>query len=119
TLQVLVDFVSGRGPAEPPDPVPQAELPPTGRRRSLDQAFADALRESGAAQRREVRFALNPGSAGALTRALTRIGVPDVRPCDWRARPELAFGVELPGALHDGIGWPRTWFVDRDPGGAP
>jgi hypothetical protein len=45
------------------------------------------------------------------------MGVPDVHRGEWQARPELALGVELPKALHDGCGWHRTWFVDRYPGG--
>src|SRR5207247_5449933 len=80
-------------------------------------AFAQALREAQPAQRRDVRLATWPGSAAALAGALARIGLPDVRRVEWQAGPELGFGVELPGALHDGAGWHRTWFVDRYPGG--
>jgi hypothetical protein len=116
-VQVLVDFTPGRVPAGVPGVEADVRLPLPERRRALDLAFADEIRESQAAQRREVRFAVDQRSAGAFARALGQIGLPDVRRVPWRARPELAFGVELPGAVIDGLGWHRTWFVDRYPGG--
>jgi hypothetical protein len=116
-LQVLVDLTPGRISTAVPDPAPDLGPPQPARRRALDLAFAQALRESQPAQRRDVRLAVPPSSAEALARALAQMGVPDVRRADWRAPSELALGVELPKALHDGCGWHRTWFVDRYPGG--
>jgi hypothetical protein len=111
-LQVVVRFSpgSGRHPA-PPDP---AALRIPGDRRAADLAFAAALRGSDAAQLREV--ICTSGDLAGLSRGLESMAVPGVEQVDWTPPSGLGVGVELPGALHDGLGWHRSWFVDRFPG---
>src|SRR5262252_10760313 len=55
-LQVLVDFVPGAGDPEPPHAHPAGELPAPPLRRGLELAFAQSLRESRSAQRRDVHL---------------------------------------------------------------
>jgi hypothetical protein len=82
--------------------------------RAQDLAFAASLRNSGGAQRRDVICVSR--EAEAVARALRSMAVPGVRTYEWRPPPGLAVGVELPGAMRDGQGWHRTWFVERFPG---
>ncbi|MDQ6742260.1 MAG: DUF87 domain-containing protein [Candidatus Dormibacteraeota bacterium] len=111
-LQVIVRFSRGNGQPGPPPDGRVAYGTPGGR--AADLAFAHALRNSSGAQRRDVFYVSQ--AAESLARALTAMAVPEVRTFDWSPPADLAFGVELPGALHDGQGWHRSWFVDRFPG---
>ncbi len=140
-LQVLVDFVPGSAlpssvPESPgampagPEPagaclgavdpagaeLPAALLPAPAGRRARDVAFAQALRDSPAAQRRDVCLVTSPAAATGLERGLRALGVPDVRRLDWRPPPGNLFGRERASVLHDGQGWHRTWWLDRFPG---
>ncbi|HXM54037.1 MAG TPA: DUF87 domain-containing protein, partial [Candidatus Dormibacteraeota bacterium] len=115
-LQVLVDFVPGAGDPPSVAGAASAELPPPGERRSRDLAFAQALRDSRTAQRRDVRLVTTPAAADRLERDLRALGVPDVRREDWRWPAGALFGTEEPGALHDGLGWHHTWWLERFPG---
>lgn len=113
-LQVLVEFTPGHGHLA--EISPPAAMPESAARRAADLAFADALRHTVPGQRRDV-FLITAGvAAEGLARALTALGVPEVRIDPATPDPGLAFGSELPSALHDGVGWHRTWFVERFPG---
>jgi Helicase HerA, central domain len=115
-LQVLVDFVPGSSEDVSRD-AEAAELPARDQWRARDVAFAQALRDSRSAQRRDVLLATTPGAAGALERGLRSLGVPDVRPREWRPQPGSLFGSERSTAVHDHEGWHRTWWLERFPGG--
>ena len=115
-LQVVVEFVPGSSDDASVDGS-AVELPAPARRRARDLAFARALRDSRAAQRRDVRLVTRANAGGALERGLRSLGVPDVRTIEWRPPPGALFGTERPTALHDGQGWHRTWWLDRFPGG--
>ena len=111
-LQVIVRFSPGNGHRDPP---PEARVPygsPAGR--AADLAFARSLSNGRTAQRRDVFFVSQ--AAESVARTLTAMAVPQVRTFEWSPPADLALGIELPGALHDGQGWHRTWFVDRFPG---
>jgi len=111
-LQVVVQFSTGRDCG---DQAPDARVPSSSAgRRAADLAFADSLRNGRAAQRRDV-YCVSKGAV-SLGRELAAMGLPEVRAAEWHPPAGLAFGVELPRALHDGQGWHRTWFVDRFPG---
>jgi hypothetical protein len=114
-LQVLVELVPGSTEAAPGVPA-AVELPPPAERRALDLAFANALRASPAAQRRDVSVATPPAAAGGLERSLRELGVPHVRRVDWRPPAGALFGVETATAVQDGLGWHRTWWLERFPG---
>src|SRR5215470_16114378 len=115
-LQVLVDFVPGAGDPEPPHAQPAGELPPPPLRRGLDLAFAQALRDSRSAQRRDVHLATTPSAVDGLERALRDLGVPDVRRVDWQPPAGVLFGRETPTAVEDCQGCHRTWWLERFPG---
>ena len=114
-LQVLVDFVPGTAAEAPPRA--ESDVPPNDAMRGLDLAFAQAIRDGRAAQRREVRLVTSPLAAARLADALRDLGVPDVREVDWRWPAGLLLGVETPGAVEDCLGWHRSWWLDRFPGG--
>lgn len=116
-LQVLVDFVPGPATDQPDHPGLAPDLPPPYERRARDLAFARALRDSPEGQRRDVTLVTAPSAAAALERELRVLGVPDVRLVEWRPPAGLLSGTERPGAVHDGQGWHRTWWLDRFPGG--
>jgi len=115
-LQVLVDFVPGAGDPEPPHAQPAGELPAPPLRRGLDLAFAQSLRESRSAQRRDVHLATTPSAVDGLERALRDLGVPDVRRVDWQPPAGVLFGRETPTAVEDCQGCHRTWWLERFPG---
>jgi hypothetical protein len=110
-LQVVIDF--GGGPPAPAG----SDLPrPASARRALDLAFASGLRTSEEAQRREVSFVVPTPEVERLERALTDLGVSDVR----RATPPPAAvsgAGERARSVRDRWGWHRTWHLDRYPGG--
>jgi hypothetical protein len=115
-VQVLID--SRTSGADSGGRLEVSDRPEPGRRRWHDLAFADSLRDTEGAQSREVRFVTAPSGADRLTRALTDMGVPDIRLAplkfgDHATRPHL----ERPWAVRDGEGWHRTWCVERFPGG--
>src|SRR5947209_7122742 len=117
-LQVIIDLVPGTRTDLPDSPAAaEAAPPPPAGRRTLDLAFAQAVRGSASAQRRVVRFATPLAALGGLERALRGMGAPEVRPLDWQPVPGTLFGVETPGALRDVHGWHRSWWLDRFPGG--
>jgi conjugal transfer ATP-binding protein TraC len=115
-LQVLVDFVPGAGDPEPPDVQAAGELPAPPLRRGLDLAFAQSLRESRSAQRRDVHLATTPSAVDGLERTLRDLGVPDVRRVDWQPPAGVLFGTETPTAVEDCQGCHRTWWLERFPG---
>ena len=82
--------------------------------RSADLAFAAGLRQSTAAQRREVELVTPASESEAVQAALREVGVEVTGvTCD---PPPGPFGDELAGAFRDPLGWHRTWFMDRFPG---
>ncbi len=113
-LQVLMDFVPGTG-AQPSSQA-QPGMPTGVARRGRDLAFADALRDSASAQRRNVYLSVPPSAAERVERALRDLGVPGVRRVEWRPPEGLLFGVERPSAVNDSMGWHRTWWMERFPG---
>src|SRR5262252_1768107 len=115
-LQVLVDFLPGAGDREPRQTPPGEELPAPPLRRGLDLAFAQSLRESRSAQRRDVHLATTPSAVDGLERALRDLGVPDVRRVDWQPPAGVLFGRETPTAVEDCQGCHRTWWLERFPG---
>src|SRR5262249_1285576 len=115
-LQVLIGFVPGAGDGQPGSPSVTEPLPGPPLRRGLDLAFAQTLRDSRSAQRRDVQLATHPSAIEALERALRELGVPDVRQVDWQPQAGLLFGREMPGSVQDCQGWHRTWWVERFPG---
>ena len=118
-LQVVVDFVPGLCDRQSMAWQPETEpgvLPAAGLRRDLDLAFAQTLRTSRSAQRRDVQLATTPSAVDALERGLRDVGVPDVRRIDWQPPAGLLFGRETPRAVEDCQGWHRTWWLERFPG---
>src|SRR5499427_3434894 len=115
-LQVLVDFLPGAGDREPRQTPAGEELPAPPLRRGLDLAFAQSLRESRSAQRRDVHLATTPSAVDGLERALRDLGVPDVRRVDWQPPAGVLFGRETPTAVEDCQGCHRTWWLERFPG---
>src|SRR6266700_5841984 len=114
-LQVLIDFVPGSG--DDPAEATGERIPGPARRRGRDVAFAEAIRQSAAAQRRDVRFATPLAAVEAVERGLRDLGAPDVRRLEWQPVPGTLFGTESPAAVADGHGWHRTWWLERFPGG--
>ena len=72
-------------------------------------------RDGGAAQRREVLFAIETSSIASVRNALNGLGltVGDQPP------PSVShtFGDELARCFRDPFGWHRSWYVDHFPGG--
>ena len=115
-LQVVIDFVPGAGDGQPRSPSVTEPRPGPSLRRRLDLAFAQTLRDSRSAQRRDVHLATHPSAIEALERALRELGVPDVRQVDWQPPGGLLFGREMSGSVQDCQGWHRTWWIERFPG---
>jgi uncharacterized protein DUF87 len=117
-LQVVVRFSPGDGRAiqgQDGQGAPGvAGMCDSAARRAADLAFAESLRNSRGARRRDV-FCVSRAADG-LAKDLTAVGVPGVRAFEWGPPAGLALGRELPNAVHDGLGWHRTWFVERFPG---
>jgi hypothetical protein len=116
-LQAVVDFVPGATEPVSGGRAATAELPPPGRRRAADLAFAQAVRDSRSARRRDVRLVTTPSAADALQRSLREMGVPDAARLERSPSGGVLFGVETATALHDRLGWHRTWCLERFPGG--
>ncbi len=114
-IQVVIASTPGDGVED--DQRPSGEAPPPEGRRAMDLAFAERLRASRSAQRREVWLVARGPAADGLERALRWLGVPDVRRCEWRPPAGALVGVETPDAVEDETGWHRTWYVERFPGG--
>jgi Helicase HerA, central domain len=124
-LQVLVDFVPGTGatggrpgagPGARREEAAAAGLPAPADRRRHDVAFACEIRDSPAAQRRDVTFATPLPAVQALARGLRDLAVPAVHRIEWQPPSGLLFGTESPMSLVDGQGWHRTWWLQRFPG---
>ncbi len=115
-LQVLIDFAPGSAEA-PAGAAAGSDLPAAADRRSHDLAFVAALRDSRSAQRRDVRLITAPAAGDGLERELRSLGVPNVRRVEVQPVAGALFGTEGPGAVRDGLGWHRTWWLDRFPGG--
>jgi hypothetical protein len=116
-LQAVVDFVPGSVETVSGGQPATAELPQPGGRRAADLAFAQAVRDSPSARRRDVRLVTSPPAADALHRSLREMGVLDVARLERCPTGGALFGVETATALHDRLGWHRTWCLDRYPGG--
>jgi len=114
-LQVVVDFVPGT--VETPVVAIDPDLPAPADRRARDLAFVERLRDLKSAQRRDVRVVTSPDAADGVVRDLRTLGVPGVRRSEVPAAPGTLFGMEHPAALHDRLGWHRTWWLERYPGG--
>jgi hypothetical protein len=114
-LQVLIDFVPGSGTGSARDV--DSTLPAPADWRGRDLAYAQAIRDSTAARRRDVHFATPLPALDGVERALRDLALPDVRRLEWQPLPGTLFGTEAPAALWDGQGWHRTWWLERFPGG--
>ncbi|HEX6350550.1 MAG TPA: DUF87 domain-containing protein [Candidatus Dormibacteraeota bacterium] len=110
-LQVVLRFTPGSGSDAPT--MAMATTPAA--RRAADLAFAAHLRDSTAAQRREVELVAASASADALRAGLQDIGV-EILAEGSDAQTELA-GEETLLAFHDDAGCHRTWWLERFPGG--
>ena len=115
-IQVLVVCTPGDRAGDDLPDLGEA-LPAPEERRAMDLAFAEGLRTSPSAQRREVWLVTREEAAAGLERALRGMGVPDVRRVAWRPPSGALVGVETPDAVEDGTGRHRTWYVQRFPGG--
>lgn len=96
----------------------------TGFRRLLDSLgariqvvmrFRSDPEEGEGAHRREVLVVTEPAAAESLRQHLVGLGltVSDAHPVD----PTLTFGADGPRSHRDRLGWHRTWYVERFPGG--
>jgi hypothetical protein len=116
-LQVVIDFTPGASEAITPQAAPaKSGLPPPAQRRTLDVLFAQALRDSRTAQRRDVRLITSSAAAPGLELALRGLGVPAIHRLDWQPGPGQLFGRETADAVIDCQGWHRTWWLERFPG---
>jgi hypothetical protein len=114
-LQVVVQFMPGHERTPGAEDAQEGDAPSgLAARRAADLAFAESVRSSRGARRRDVLCVSR--ATESVARALTAMGVPGVRAFEWIPPAGLALGSELSRALHDGLGWHRTWFVERFPG---
>ena len=111
-LQVILRFHPGPGVGTAPAPA----LPSSpSERRAADLAYADELRESASAQRREVELVAAASAGEAVRAGLREIGAAVL--AETRDPPTDLFGEEAATAFRDHRGWHRTWWLERFPGG--
>jgi hypothetical protein len=115
-LQVLVELIPGSAGPDAAGSAP-FETPAPAERRARDLAFAQSLRDARSARRRDVYLVTSAVAAEGLERGLLELGLPDVRRIDRRPPAGELFGTEGATAVRDGLGWHRTSWLERFPGG--